>query len=145
MAHGLELRVPLLDREVVSAAFAAADSLKLSRRVTKPLLIDAVRDLLPDGVWDRPKQGFVLPFATWMHGALAAEVTATLGDRDRLHAIGLNPDVVRAVWVSFVRGQVGTTWSRPWALFALVRWATVNGLGGPSPSESAVTAEAMAQ
>ena len=36
------------------------------------MLIDAVRDLLPIEVWDRPKQGFVLPFAEWMRGPLAA-------------------------------------------------------------------------
>jgi asparagine synthase (glutamine-hydrolysing) len=135
MAHGLELRVPFLDRDVVAAAFAADDAHKLSRRTTKPLLIDAVRDLLPDEVWDRPKQGFVLPFAAWMHGALAAEVTATLGDRDALHAVGLNAESVRMVWSAFVRGQAGMTWSRPWALYALVRWASANGLACAVPAE----------
>jgi asparagine synthase (glutamine-hydrolysing) len=99
------------------------------------LLIDAVRDLLPEEVWDRPKQGFVLPFAAWMHGALAAEVTATLGDRDALHAVGLNAESVRMVWSAFVRGQAGMTWSRPWALYALVRWASANGLACAVPSE----------
>jgi hypothetical protein len=34
-------------------------------------------------MWDRPKR-VRAPFASWMHGALAAEVTATLGDRDRV-------------------------------------------------------------
>jgi asparagine synthase (glutamine-hydrolysing) len=136
MAHGLELRVPFLDRDVVTAAFSAADGLKLSRRVAKPLLIEAVRDLLPDEVWDRPKQGFVLPFADWMHGALAAEVTVALGDRERLDAIGLNADAVRSVWSAFIRGQAGMTWSRPWALYSLLRWTSLNGIAGSASSES---------
>jgi asparagine synthase (glutamine-hydrolysing) len=144
MAHALELRVPFLDREVITAAFQADDSLKLARGVTKPLLVDATRDLLPLDVWDRPKQGFVLPFASWMHGALAAEVTATLGDVDRVRPLGLNPDEVRAVWSAFIRGQAGMTWSRPWALFALLRWAAAHGIGAVDETEPHV-AEAAAQ
>jgi asparagine synthase (glutamine-hydrolysing) len=128
MAHALELRVPFVDREVAAAAFAAADSLKLSRGLSKPLLIEATRDLLPEQVWNRPKQGFVLPFADWMRGPLAADVGATLGDRDRLHALGLSPDAVRAVWAAFVAREPGVTWSRPWALYSLARWATANGI-----------------
>jgi len=144
MAHGLELRVPFLDREGISAAFQIEDSLKLSRRVAKPVLVDATPDLLPVEVWDRPKQGFVLPFASWMHGALAAEVTTTLGDVDRMQSIGLNPDAVRAVWSGFIRGQAGVTWSRPWALYALVRWAAAHGIGAVDVAEPDV-AEAAAQ
>jgi hypothetical protein len=66
------------------------------------LLIEAARDLSAEQVWNRPKQGFVLPFADWMRGPLAADVTRTLGDRDRLHALGLSPEAVRAVWTAFV-------------------------------------------
>ena len=143
MAHALELRVPFLDREVAAAAFNVADSLKLSRRMTKPLLVDAARDLLPNEVWNRPKQGFVLPFADWMLGPLAAEVTATLGDAGRIHALGLNPDGVRGVWSAFIRGRAGVTWSRPWALFSLVRWAAAHGLGDAEAVETEV-AEAAA-
>jgi asparagine synthetase B (glutamine-hydrolysing) len=128
MAHALELRVPFLDREVASVAFDVADGLKLSGRMTKPLLVDATRDLLPTEVWDRPKQGFVLPFADWMLGPLAAEVTATLGGGDRIRALGLDPDAVRDVWSAFIRGRAGVTWSRPWALFSLLRWAAAHGL-----------------
>ena len=128
MAHALELRVPFIDGEVAAAAFAVADSLKLSRGSSKPLLVEAARDLLPDDVWNRPKQGFVLPFADWMRGPLAREVDATLGDRDRLHALGISPDAARTVWSSFMRGEAGVTWSRPWALYSLARWAEANGI-----------------
>ena len=143
MAHALELRVPFLDREVAAASFAVADGLKLSRRMSKPLLVDATRDLLPSAVWDRPKQGFVLPFAAWMHGPLAAEVTATLGDGDRLHALGLDARAVRQVWSDFVRGRSGVTWSRPWALFSLLRWASAHGLGDAAAIESDIAEVAV--
>jgi asparagine synthase (glutamine-hydrolysing) len=128
MRHALELRVPFLDREVATAAFQAADGLKVARGISKPLLVAAVKDLLPDEVWNRPKQGFVLPFAEWMRGPLAPDVAATLGDAERLDAIGLDPAAVRDVWAGFQRGQAGMTWTRPWALYSLIRWASANGI-----------------
>ena len=128
MAHALELRVPFIDAEVATTAFGAADDLKLASGTCKPLLVDATRDLLPDEVWNRPKQGFVLPFADWMSGTLAAEVDATLGDSDRLRALGIAPEAARIVWSAFVNRQAGVTWSRPWSLYSLVRWAVANGI-----------------
>ena len=130
MAHALELRVPFVDREVMAAAFAGIDCFELSEAQPKPLLAAAVRDLIPDDVWNRPKQGFVLPFADWMRGPLASEVGNTLGDIDRLEAIGLDPKTVRDVWSRYLRGDSGMTWSRPWALYSLVRWSVVNGVEG---------------
>jgi asparagine synthase (glutamine-hydrolysing) len=142
MSHGLELRVPFLDREVASAAFESPDAFKLSRGVPKPLLVAAVKDLLPDEVWNRPKQGFVLPFASWMRGPLAAEVAATLGDAARLGALGIDPAAAHEVWTSFVRGQAGVTWSRPWAVYSLVRWAGLHGVESGDATDEPV-AEAV--
>lgn len=130
MAHALELRVPFVDREVMRAAFAGVDCFELSDARPKPLLAAAVHDLLPEDVWNRPKQGFVLPFADWMRGPLASEVGNTLGDADRLEAVGLDPATVRDVWSRYLRGDSGVTWSRPWALYSLVRWAVANGVEG---------------
>jgi asparagine synthase (glutamine-hydrolysing) len=140
MAHGLELRVPFVDREVLGAAFAGVDAFELSEAQPKPLLAAAVRDLIPDEVWNRPKQGFVLPFGDWMRGPLASEVGAVLGDADRLDAIGLAPGAVREVWSRFLRGEAGMTWSRPWALFSLVRWSAVHHVEGTAESRVAETA-----
>ena len=144
MAHGLELRVPFVEREVVTAAFAASDPLKLGRGVTKPLLVEALADVLPREVWDRPKQGFVLPFADWMRGPLASEVAATLGDTERLAALGLSPRATRGVWEAFVRCDPGVTWSRPWALYSLVRWASETGVERPGQPAGAFAEAAPA-
>ena len=141
MAHGLELRVPFVDREVAAAAFAAADAVKLSHGISKPLLVDAVCDLLPAEVWNRPKQGFVLPFADWMRGPLAAEVGSALGEPEFHDALGIDGAVVRDIWSGFLRNHSGITWSRPWALYALARWATAHAIEGLG---SAVRAEAEA-
>lgn len=68
MAHGLEVRVPLLDQELVEQVARLPGDFKTDGRRLKPLLVDAVRDLLPDAVVERPKAGFTLPFETWLRG-----------------------------------------------------------------------------
>lgn len=123
MAHGLELRVPFLDRAVAAASLAVSDSTKLTHGRSKPLLIAALGELLPRDVWDRPKQGFVLPFDQWMRTDLRGEVAEALTSEPRLSRVGLRPDAARAVWNGFLARKRGFSWSRPWALYTLVRWA----------------------
>ncbi|HEX8430031.1 MAG TPA: asparagine synthase (glutamine-hydrolyzing) [Longimicrobium sp.] len=126
MAHGLELRVPFVDRAVAEAAASVDDGLKMARGSSKPLLVAAVADLLPREVWDRPKQGFTLPFAAWLRGELAGEVASGL-DPARLARVGIDGAEADRVWRGFLDGRVG--WSRPWALYTLVTWAERNGVG----------------
>lgn len=134
MAHGLELRVPFVDREMVRVAMSIDDELKLEARRPKPMLVEAVEDLLPREVWDRPKQGFVLPFERWMRGALRAEIERTFVSGESVR-VGIEPGEAREVWGGYLGGRGGMNWARPWALYTLVRWARENDAGLP-PVES---------
>jgi asparagine synthase (glutamine-hydrolysing) len=66
MAHGLEIRVPFLDNEVIKNAFQIPSTLKFEGNVQKQLLIDSFGELLPESIWNRPKMGFSFPFAEWL-------------------------------------------------------------------------------
>jgi len=125
MAHGLELRVPFVDRAVARAAASAIDGAKLKRGASKPLLVEAVRDLLPPALIDRPKQGFTLPFERWMRKEMLDEVNSLLTD-GRADLGGLRQGAVSHVWNDFLSGRAGMNWSRPWALYTLLRWAKQN-------------------
>jgi asparagine synthase (glutamine-hydrolysing) len=133
MAHGLELRVPFVDRRVAYAAFSAPDSRKLRRGVSKPLLVDAMCDLLPASLLRHPKRGFTIPFQSWMRNELADEVNTVLTSPGT-SMIGLEKPGVRAVWNDFRRGRPGINWSRPWALYTLLRWARHNDVYLPASS-----------
>jgi len=74
MAHALEVRVPFVDRDVVRTVLAIPSLYKMNGQRPKGLLLDALGDMLPTEVWQRPKQGFALPFDCWMRSALRAEV-----------------------------------------------------------------------
>jgi asparagine synthase (glutamine-hydrolysing) len=129
MAHHLELRVPFVDAGVAAAAMAVSDSLKLGRRGGKRVLVDAVRDLLPREVWDRPKRGFQLPYDHWLREAMRGEVAAVLESPRALRRVGLRATPAREAWRGFLSRRPGLTWSRVWALYTLARWADGLGLG----------------
>lgn len=65
MAHGVEIRVPFLDKEFINLALSIASAIKYTGR-PKQLLIDSFKTELPEQVWNRPKMGFSFPFAEWL-------------------------------------------------------------------------------
>jgi asparagine synthase (glutamine-hydrolysing) len=69
-ASGVEGRAPLFDRAVVDHAFRVPPTLKLNGTVEKWVLKEAVRDLLPATIVDRPKSGMRVPVQQWLHGPL---------------------------------------------------------------------------
>ena len=70
MAASIESRVPFLDHHLVEFAAGLPANRKLSGWSTKRILREAVRDMLPPSILDRPKMGFPVPFARWLAGWL---------------------------------------------------------------------------
>lgn len=66
MAHSLELRVPFLDKEVAKLAAALPDRFKWHRGVTKYLLREAFKNVLPESTRNRRKLGFPTPVRAWL-------------------------------------------------------------------------------
>jgi asparagine synthase (glutamine-hydrolysing) len=123
MAHGLELRVPFLDRALVEACFRIPGKEKLRESSPKALLLASLGVKLPDSIVKRPKRGFTLPFERWLRGEMKSTIESMLLGSDRVET-GLKSDAVRQTWARFLAGE--TSWSRPWALFVLKRWCEVN-------------------
>jgi asparagine synthase (glutamine-hydrolysing) len=128
MSQGLELRVPFIDLDVARVAAAAAGAIRPGKE-PKPVLVEAVRDLLSEETIERPKRGFTLPFESWLRDSLFAEVDSVLRSRGA-ESLGLDSNAVASVWSEFHGGRPGVNWSRPWALYTLMRWAAQNGLDG---------------
>jgi asparagine synthase (glutamine-hydrolysing) len=122
MAHGLEVRPPLLDDALIDFAFSLPPSIKASRGRTKILLRLAARGHLPDAIIDRPKKGFGIPLALWLRGPLRERLEAALAD-DALFASGLlRRDAFRGFATAHQRRDADH--SKPlWALIVLSDWA----------------------
>ena len=115
MAVSLELRVPFVDHVLVEEVLAIPQKYKKGKG-TKPLLIAAFKDDLPLEVYNRPKQGFVLPMDEWMRGPLAQFVKeGTIAATQMLKTN--EPEHQR---VAFEKKQLH--WTRVWQWCILGHW-----------------------
>ena len=121
MAHGLEVRVPLIDHQLARRLLALPGAWKLDAGTPKPLLVKALRGQLPEKIVHRTKRGFTLPFEHWLRDALRPVVEESLGKiGDGALGALISEPAARGVWKDFLDGR--TSWSRPWSLYVLQRW-----------------------
>ena len=83
MAHGLEVRVPLLDRKLVELGLGLPIRAKIGLLGNKPLLRRLLGERLPSSITRKGKRGFELPVNRWFRDP----GTASLRDRLRRGAL----------------------------------------------------------
>ncbi len=123
MAHSLEIRVPLIDHELVELMMSIPGEMKLDTVTAKPLLVAGANGDIPSECIYRSKQGFVLPFEKWFSEEL----------REDMKHFFLKPgqglyqeNALKKMWCHYERGKVN--WCRVWALYVLNYWITKYGI-----------------
>lgn len=86
MAHGVEIRVPFLDHNLIKGVLAMPENDRFKKGYPKQFLIDAYLDLLPKEVWKRKKMGFSLPFNEWLKDNVWVENMIQSSDKKLLIA-----------------------------------------------------------
>ena len=69
MLHGLEVRSPFMDHELVQLAATLSED-QLLKGGKKRMLREAFAKDLPESVFKRPKMGFAVPIGEWFRGEL---------------------------------------------------------------------------
>lgn len=130
MAHSLEVRVPLLDHRIVEFAARTPSSYKFGHGVTKRILRDAVRDLLPVEALRGPKRGFGVPRHDFIRHDLRPLVEAVLSPQSVASRNIFRPEAVERVVNRFYAvSPTRMLWSdfqRVWNLFILELWLRVH-------------------
>ena len=80
MANSIELRVPLLDHEILEFAASLPPDYKVYRNEIKRVLKQTFSSILPREIIDRKKVGFPVPYGKWMATSLRDKVQETLLD-----------------------------------------------------------------
>ena len=121
MAHSLEVRVPLLDHEVMEFAARIPARFKLRAGEGKYILKRALRDLVPAEAMNRPKMGFSIPLAQWFRGELKGQFEErVLGASSFLGEL-MNRDSIRHWWSQHQSGLRDYS-HHLWALLVLECW-----------------------
>ncbi len=125
MASALEVRVPFLDYHLVEYVLSVPDKFKYP--VTpKKLLTDALGDLLPTEIIDRPKMGFTLPWKHWMKNDMkqfCEQRIISLSERTVFNKLE-----IQNLWKDFLSENQRVTWSRIWYLVVLEDWLIQNNI-----------------
>jgi asparagine synthase (glutamine-hydrolysing) len=116
MAAGVEVRVPLLDPDLVSLSQRLPLNMRQRGRTGKWIFKKAMEPMLPRDVIYRPKSGFGVPLRQWMHTSMADVVHDALS-HERITARGLFDSAeVHKLIADDAAGRIDATYT----IFAMV-------------------------
>jgi asparagine synthase (glutamine-hydrolysing) len=131
MAHGLEVRPPLLDHELMELAAHIPSRFKVRGGETKWVLKQTYREKLSDAVVKRPKHGFDMPIDTWLGGPLREMFEdSVLAPTARVRDLIAQP-TARKLYREHLSGA-GRHGGVLWGLLVLARWS--ERYLGPAPT-----------
>ena len=110
MAHGIEVRVPFLDRDVIDVCSELEPSMLLNRGREKYVLKRAVRDVLPKAVVARRKKPFMTPVGPWYLSGAGEELAGDHLSQSAVRRYGLfDPVATENLWRTAVEKR--GTWA----------------------------------
>jgi asparagine synthase (glutamine-hydrolysing) len=106
MAHGLEGRVPYLDREIVEYVERLPASFKVRDLRQKWAHRQVCAEFLPPEILKRKKRGFAVNVVDdWFRGAMSSQMTEILMDSESLIYRYLRPSAVQQMFRRHQSGQ----------------------------------------
>src|SRR5262249_48017397 len=139
MRCSLEVRVPLLDREIIDLSLRIDPFDCLRNGSRKAPLRDLLARAVPSESIPKDKRGFAVPLGEWLRGPLRPLAQETLLEGE-LYPSGLfDPGAVRRYLESHLSGERDHKWGL-WTLMALQWWARGPGraaVGGPGRAAAA--------
>jgi asparagine synthase (glutamine-hydrolysing) len=112
MRAGIEVRVPMLDEELVDLALSLPHRMKTDGRTGKLVLRDLAADWLPPEVASHPKHGFTIPLDVMVRPAFHDALADLLGSDDARTGTFLQRALVRGWLGQFRAATHGTTGGR---------------------------------
>lgn len=123
--YGLEVRVPLLDREVIETSLRIDPFTNMQNGKRKQVLVKLLERHVPSELIPSSKRGFAVPLGDWLRGPLRPMVEDMLFSRN-LYPSGLfNQNQIRSYWQEHLRSEKDHKWGL-WGILALQGWAMVN-------------------
>ncbi len=121
MYHSLEVRVPLLDREVIDVATRVdwRACLDVQRGVGKLPLRRALARHVPRQT--HAKRGFSVPMNAWLRGPLRPVFEDQVLQRRDILGLPVVRDVLRAFYIQHLNGEADHAWGL-WLLLSLAMW-----------------------
>ena len=123
MAHGLEIRSPFLDYELVDFAFSLPGSFKIRGNKRKRILQDSFRGMLPARLYNRPKKGFEVPLLKWFRKEMRSLIWEDLLSKKQIEAQGIfKYEEIEILKRRLFSNDPGDVHARIWGLIVFQWW-----------------------
>jgi len=123
MAHGLEIRVPFLDHNIVEFAFGLPDEMKINARIRKRVVQEAFRSWMPKEIYNRSKKGFEVPLLKWFRTEMRPLINDDLLNDDYIISQGIfSVEAVKKLKSQLFSSNPGDSHARIWALIVFQWW-----------------------
>lgn len=123
MAHGLEVRSPFLDPEVVNFGLNLPADAKVSPAYGKKILQDTFRDFLPGDIYKRPKKGFEVPLLNFLKKDLRPMIDELLLDKDFIQQQDIfDITSLQQLTARLYAASPGDAHAKVWAILVFQYW-----------------------
>tara|TARA_B100001248_G_scaffold261173_1_gene251458 strand:- start:270 stop:2138 length:1869 start_codon:yes stop_codon:yes gene_type:complete len=123
MAHGIEVRVPFLDRRVIDFCSLISPELGISHNDTKYLLKKIFKIYLPENYRLKYKQGFSFDLKRLLKNELKEDFSDTLMSKNLFGNEVIDSNIVHKMVVDFYKEKGAMNEWGLWTLYSLQKWA----------------------
>lgn len=120
--NDLEVRSPLLDREVIDASLRIDPFTSMKNGQRKQVLFKLLARYVPQEIIPQVKRGFAVPLGEWLRGPLRPIVEDMLLSRNLYPTGVFESKAVDAFWQEHLSGMKDHKWGL-WTLMSLQGWA----------------------
>lgn len=121
MAASLEARMPFMDHELAAYVSSLPDDYRVRGRTTKWILREAMKQLLPQAILERPKVGFRVPVNEWFRGPMKDYLYEHLTGASSRTRHYYHSDALQQVLAEHVKGRQNHE-KLLWSLLTLEIW-----------------------
>ncbi|MDZ4778974.1 MAG: asparagine synthase (glutamine-hydrolyzing) [Planctomycetia bacterium] len=122
MHHSLEVRVPLLDRELIEVALRIPPAEHLAGGLRKAMLVRSLGRHVPQNLLTRTKRGFAVPLGEWLRNELREMVEGALFNQSSPFDPYISQPKLRQYWNEHLSGRRDAKWG-VWTFLGLALWA----------------------
>jgi asparagine synthase (glutamine-hydrolysing) len=127
MANSLEVRVPFLDKQMITMAWNIEPQFHKKDRELKYILKGILKGFIPGSKIQKKKQGFTVPIEHWLKKELKDDVQNLIFDLPFYGADVMDVDAIKAYVIDFYSGKHAAAWGI-WHIYAWQKWAVVHKL-----------------
>ena len=123
MAHGVEVRVPFLDRRIIDFSALISPRLGISHRNKKYLLKSILKSYVPENYFLSHKQGFSFDLNRLLKNELKEDFTDTLMSHNLFGNEFIDSKAIYDMVNNYYKGNgINNEWGL-WTLYSLQKWA----------------------